>query len=548
VAPSTIPNAGLGVFTTRPLLSGHVLDGDIILPVPTLDSTTWTDPFLDFVWDAMSVGMLLETNDGIDGIEGQCPGLDALLNCHFGLLNTKRGDFEYNDDIGGSRATSCMAGSMTPYHDAKSIISRNVKAGGELFKSYGHDWFQQRTKTMGLVPFPQDYQMAERLLRKLKKVELKHNLSMAARLDLFDIVTNISFESRALNALPRHYMHLNDIMRTSIRSWYEANSTRTTLELSETGRCLDNIRHGTSTLPFAGRGAFATRNIQNGTIITGSPLVHVPTMDLAVIYDQNKTITNNSTNPNYHLWINYCLGHVDGDFLLCPYGSGINYMNHNQTLANVKLQWTPNGILSQNDEWFVKSSWTPGQVKTTHLAMDYVAIRDIEQGEELFLDYGNDFEKALQRHVENWKPSKQDQSYISASEWNKRLGNSILRTKREQEKDPYPSNLLLRCHPILPQGNWRAYPLSSKGIPWKEGHIGYSCQVISRKEGGPDPTYTVYMAEKNETRDDVPRHLLKMMDAPHSTDWHRREAFRHWIGIPDDKFPDAWRRRESNRE
>jgi hypothetical protein len=166
--------------------------------------------------------------------------------------------------------------------------------------------------------------MAERLLRKLKKVELKHNLSMAARLDLFDIVTNISFESRALNALPRHYMHLNDIMRTSIRSWYEANSTRTTLELSETGRCLDNIRHGTSTLPFAGRGAFATRNIQNGTIITGSPLVHVPTMDLAVIYDQNKTITNNSTNPNYHLWFNYCLGHVDGDFLLCPYGSGIN--------------------------------------------------------------------------------------------------------------------------------------------------------------------------------------------------------------------------------
>ena len=70
--------------------------------------------------------------------------------------------------------------------------------------------------------------------------------------------------------------------------------------------------------------------------------------------------------------------------LLCPYGSGVNYINHNQTLANVKLQWTPNGILSQNDEWFVKSSWTPDQVTTTHFAMDYVATRDIEQGEELF--------------------------------------------------------------------------------------------------------------------------------------------------------------------
>ena len=193
-----------------------------------LDSTIWTNPFEDFAWDASAVGMMLETSKGIEGIEGQCPGLDALLNCHFGLFNIKRGDLEYNDDIGASRATSYMAGSMTPYHDAKSIVSQNVVAGGELFKSYGEKWFQDRTTSVGLIPFPQDYQKAERLLRKLKSLELKYNLTMTARLDLFDMMTTIRFESRTMNALPRHYMHVDIILNTSIRSWYQQNSTRTT--------------------------------------------------------------------------------------------------------------------------------------------------------------------------------------------------------------------------------------------------------------------------------------------------------------------------------
>jgi hypothetical protein len=35
---------------------------------------------------------------------------------------------------------------------------------------------------------------------------------------------------------------------------------------------------------------------------------------------------------------------------------------------------------------------------------------------------------------------------------------------------------------------------------------------------------------------------MKMMDAPYSTDWHRRDAFRQWIGIPDDMFPEAWKK------
>lgn len=207
---------------------------------------------------------------------------------------------------------------MSPHHNGRCVVTSDIVAGGEIFESYGDHWFEERAQKYGFVP---------------QKGE-------------------------------------------------EQNPTRIVEELRETGRCIDNIRHGTSTLPHAGRGAFATRPIKKGSIITGPPLIHVPTLQMAVIH-QDK----NSTSTHYHLWIKYCIGHTDGDLLLCPYGSGVNYINHNQTLANVKLQWAPNGIQTQNNSWFQKSTWDEEEVTITHSLMDCAATRDIREGEELFLDY-----------------------------------------------------------------------------------------------------------------------------------------------------------------
>lgn len=61
-----------------------------------------------------------------------------------------------------------------------------------------------------------------------------------------------------------------------MRALLQRSASRSIQELSKKGRCLDNMRNGESTIPFAGRGAFATRPLKKGDIITGSPLVHVP--------------------------------------------------------------------------------------------------------------------------------------------------------------------------------------------------------------------------------------------------------------------------------
>jgi SET domain-containing protein len=52
------------------------------------------------------------------------------------------------------------------------------------------------------------------------------------------------------------------------------------------------------------------------------------------------------------------------------------------------------------------------------LAMTFVATQDIQPGEEIFLDYGDSWEKAWNEHVEKWTPAKGDVGAPSAEEPN----------------------------------------------------------------------------------------------------------------------------------
>lgn len=66
-----------------------------------------------------------------------------------------------------------------------------------------------------------------------------------------------------------------------------------------------------------------------------------------------------------------------------------------------------------------------------------------------------------------------------------------------------------------------------------------------------DNTYTAVVYGSGEhgdyqeriIRNDVPRDLIIMVDVPYTTDMHLPNAFRHYIAIPDDMFPEAWKDR-----
>ena len=246
-------------------------------------------------------------------------------------------------------------------------------------------------------------------------------------------------------------------------------------------------------------GAFAKRELPAGTIITGTPLLHFPDKTWFDMYDfvscnttgrsggegegdaaSSYMVRDLKAGPySQQLLLNYCFGHPESTLVLCPYGSGGNYINHasssdsdrssdrssdssTRRTANVKLQWSKNGTTNHNEDWFTKDPTDMMGDHQTRLAMDYVALRTIHEGEELFLDYGSEWEDKWQtlsqQHAayftnDNNKNNKENHNalydYISAREYNRQHGEESVRTTQEQMNDPYPSNLSLRCHHSL---------------------------------------------------------------------------------------------------
>jgi hypothetical protein len=591
IAPSTIPNAGLGIFTARPLEKGDTIgNGDLIIPIYDADlyhqnlGLNWMID--DYTWDGGATGTWRES-ERTDGVSAYGPGLDAAINCHAALINVGRKQAQW-DEAGLHRSRDPGAGAFSLYNNASTFAKTNIPSGAELFKSYGDNWFESRPDAFGLIPLSKDFPKANALLRRFHSKFVsssnaydrnEYQLSDNITHSLHHLIANFPFQGRVLNAIPKSFSDMIAAVKNGIESLHQPNSIRSISELESRGRCLDNIRQGPSTLPQAGRGAFSTRFLPSGSVITGSPVFHIPTYEMLVMYDgtwndEEVDYEMDFTSViGYQLLLNYCWGHSETTALICPYGSGVNYINHNRTLANVKIQWAPHGEIGHN-ETFLKqvhvSDWQ--NVYTTKMAFDYVALRDIEPGEELFLDYGKEWEEAWTWHVQRWEQHEdeiktRDRQYQSASQYNLQYANDIIRTVKEQENNPYPDNLETRCHP---QTLWyfdattqshQSPKLIETKVGWAAAELGDACQVLERHNttaipsnaGGHGVVYTVEVLDEVEggpsfLARNVTRDFIIFGDVPYSTDIHLPWAFRHAMIIPDEMVPENWKNLKVNKQ
>jgi hypothetical protein len=184
------------------------------------------------------------------------------------------------------------------------------------------------------------------------------------------------------------------------------------------GQCLDTVREGTSTIPDAGRGAFATRDFRNGAVIAVAPLVQISDKEIM----QTKNVSSRVT-ASQQLLLNYCFGHRKSSLLLCPTSQAAMINHDSSRKANVAIRW------ARKDAGYYKD-YTSGPVEdlqvdnddfesyNTKLMFEYVAIRDIEAGDELFLDYGLDWGDALNDHLA-YGVSTVDTRYVSSSQLSK---------------------------------------------------------------------------------------------------------------------------------
>ena len=386
-----------------------------------------------------------------------------------------------------------------------------------------------------------------------------------------------------MNALPHNITDAGKVAESGIASLHQPHAIRNLDYLREHGKCVDSIRPGPSTLESGqgGRGAFATRFIKRGTIITGSPLSHVPDRNFLSIFKMEQDQTAQDVGSEvwmrhvdkivgYQMSLNYCYGHNASTLLLCPYGSGVNYINHNQTRANVKIQWARDGMTLQNDTWLYERRVEDFEWDyTIGLAFDYVATSDLNEGDELFLDYGDDFEASIRNYLSSWKPSRERDDYIPAERYNMQTANTSVRTQAEQEETPYPDNLELRCHSeLITKQRFDG----SHDFQWQSREFGVPCRILDRytlantEQGGLPESATpgdiVYKVElivpldevglqhKSDVftyiqRKDIIRDAIRFFNKPFTSDLFLPNTFRKEIGLPDEMLPELWRNRPS---
>lgn len=323
--------------------------------------------------------------------------------------------------------------------------------------------------------------------------------------------------------------------------------------LQKHGWCIDNMRVAESTIPHAGRGAFARRKLKKGEIVAPVPLQSF----------RDRALFQN-TKPE-QLYVNYCLQPKGSKMIFYPYGPIFNLINHPDTTrfatsaeqANVHLQWSSSNFnhnswldLSYEEFWKVTS---PGG-----LILEVVATRDIQAGDEILLDYGQDWEEAWKAHVAAWRPPSDSRNYVYPAEMDE---TEALRTIAEQKSNPYPSNLMTMCStPDWERENGRHIKWEeADGWSWWEGMV--PCHVLERKMGrNGNYVYTVSVQldedpndPKNLEYDDtvplekqyidrkVPRRAIRFLEKPYMDDEHLTGAFRHPIEFPSYLVPDAWR-------
>jgi hypothetical protein len=203
--------------------------------------------------------------------------------------------------------------------------------------------------------------------------------------DMWDaFVSNPSnmWQSRVFAALPPKEDY-EEMRKIGLKTLKRKTMVRSEEWLKQHAVCADNFYSGPSSIPKAGRGVFSLNFRREGTVVLPVPLIHIPDRSILDMY-QPKKLRDLGHKPDpsirKQLLLNYCLGHARSTMLLSPYGPVFNVINHNQTLANVKLQWASPERSNHHPDLLQKEIPHFFNVTSSMLAMELITLRDIQPG------------------------------------------------------------------------------------------------------------------------------------------------------------------------
>jgi len=467
-------------------------------------------------------------------------------------------------------------------------VTRDVKAGDELFLNYGHCKREASSDSADwstMIPMVEDYRQAAQIIWDAGKA----NKNLDAEIP---VPKNVN---KYVAALIRQGP--TDELRTIIASdkvsdqrelmpfvaKHLATTPRTPDWIRTNGMCLEHLTAGKSRLPQAGQGAFSQHTIRMGEMVVPAPMVQIVDKEVLNTYDAEGNLNG------AQLLLNYCFGHPESSMLLCPDTNAllINHCSDRKKQCgpdgpNAIVRWS-SGWEPASAEWLKMSIEEISEERVRGLSMEIIALRDIAPGEEVFLDYGTEWEDAWEKHVATWKPPvKEVESYITAKEANEKEGILELLVTGDLRKVSDHPYLFTGCefhHRQLdiekldmwtkPEPGWVEW--SDEEILKRFSHNGamikgnytthrdrahWPCSVIREQENG---LYTVRIHNRFGKRppawekNDLPRLLTNFQREsihyfvkPHTSDQNLPGVFRHPIGIHDELFPEQWKNRKQN--
>jgi len=591
MAESSIPNAGMGVFTSQAISKGGIIsptrDGPPIVfhDFHSMFKSARGLGNRNYFWDE-EIPEHYEANENNIALTT----VGSLANYHPMLRNviSNVGSSDYDDSL-MDRNTDVGAGAFSYHRSRNDTATRDISAGEELFHDYGESWFEygDRLETYKDMARELDYRSAGIIVNKFQPDNLDD-----ASLSVVQEIVNM-FDKRTASVLPKTRVVNESILKDTDSEPIEVKLGKATLQqrsaswLVQNGRCMDNLVPRISTLPQAGNGAFAQRFLPEGSLVVPAPVLQ--TMDMKYLDRKNR----DGPVKNRQMLLNYCIAHEDSTMLLCPISRAI-LMNHCSERmdfggecgkgvdANAKLQFDSD-FDAKSKVWQQKS-FDEIKEEVYHgnrgLSFDVIAIRDIQPGEEVFIDYGDMWEEAWKEHINSWQPPVKYGKYANYMSVTKLTNNQDIRTTTDLVKNPYADNVAVYClvrelyhnrddytlPPISPlPSDWR--DMSDSVLIQKHSHPGGMYSINSKESRNLDYEWDyfrcdiyfhgdddrlivgIYVESDNEPIifTNYPSESVRFVSKEYTSDEHLPNSFRHPIGLSDKTiFPEQWKNLKLN--
>lgn len=456
-------------------------------------------------------------------------------------------------------------GGYSPYHNVQVMSTEKIVTGGEIFMEFGDSWSEDNEEKREQRLSVDDFKHIDATVTQMMEFFEKHKESLndESKQEIYGFLKNdvmkaavgTSKAKEVQELLPPNPDDLHKIPDAGGALPYSNPTVFRTKDWLDTyGLCVDHIRSGQSTIPNAGRGAFANRRIAKGGFIAPVPLTHITNkqvMDLHVIQENKDGDFERASDTvtGQQQFLNYCLGHPDSSMIFFPSSPVVPFVNHADKKPNAKLAWSNHA--SHQKMWLSMSPEELLKEENMYLGllMELVALRDIEPGEEILIDYGKEWKQAFAKHTESWNAGLADGSI--PSKWPLRAAdmNEMYRDQPfSTDMSTYPENVQLKAFLQLSESTAAGTVEDPRFWVDAESETAYvhenlfDVNVLSYDKDEHMYTLQWFRGPTNSAVvTKVPHSALVFVDKPGTSDHFVQAGFRHHIGIPDDIFPQAWR-------